>query len=147
MGASNSANARVRGGTSSQTVFTQDGFDMRDQMPTMKSSAAYEIMAGGHGGEAPTASGAAVNLVTRGGSNRFEVEFNASIQHSRLRFFLEDGEAGDPNYKYVFNPTFSGPIVKDRLWFFVNWDTNLDRDSRSVDASGIFPAPGRRSSR
>ncbi len=140
MGASNSAKARVRGGTSNQTIFTQDGFDMRDQMPTMKSSAAYEIMTGGHGGESPTASGAAVNLVTRGGSNRYEFEFNASIQHSNLRFFLEDGEAGDPNYKYVFNPTLSGPIVKDKLWFFVNWDTNLDRDSRGVDAQGFFPA-------
>jgi hypothetical protein len=140
MGASNSQKARVRGGTSNQTIFTQDGFDMRDQMPTMKSSAAYEIMTGGHGGESPTASGAAVNLVTRSGSNRYEVEFNASIQHSALRFFLEDGESGDPNYKYVFNPTLSGPILKDKLWFFVNWDTNLDRDTRSVDPSGVFPA-------
>ena len=113
---------------------------MRDQMPTMKSSAAYEIMTGGHGGESPTASGAAVNLVTRGGSNRYEFEFNASIEHSRLRFFLEDGEAGDPNYKYVFNPTLSGPIVKDKLWFFVNWTPTWTGTRRSVDPSGFFPA-------
>ena len=141
MGASNSANARVRGGSASQTVFTQDGFDMRDQMPTMKSSAAYEIMTGGHGGEAPTASGAAVNLVTRGGSNRYEFEFNASIQHSsRLRFFLEDGEAGDPNYKYVFNPTFSGPDREGPAVVLRELGHQPGSRHPQRRPSGIFPA-------
>jgi hypothetical protein len=139
MGASNSANGRVRGGLANQTIFTQDGFDLQEQYPTMKTSAAYEVLTGGHGGESPLASGAAVNLVTRSGSNKFEVEMRASFDNSRLRFFLEDGEAGQPNYKYIFNPTISGPIVRDRLWFFLNNEVNLDRDTRSVDPQGVFP--------
>ncbi len=128
----------VRGGKESQTVFTQDGFDMREQYPTMKTSAAYEIMSGGHGAEAPNAPGASVNLVTKSGSNRFEFEFNATADHSRLRYFLDEGE-GQPNYKYVLNPTVSGPIVRDRLWFFANLETHLDKDNRSYDPAGIFP--------
>ena len=111
----NAAGARgreVRGGRVNQTVFTQDGFDMREQFPTMKSSAAYEILTGGHGLDAPTASGAAVNLVTRSGSNRFEFELNATADHSRLRFFPDPNEAVEPSYVYVFGPTVAGPIVQ-----------------------------------
>jgi hypothetical protein len=139
MGASNSANGRVRGGLANQTIFTQDGFDLQEQYPTMKTSAAYEVLTGGHGGESPLASGAAVNLVTRSGSNKFEVEMRASFDNSRLRFFLDENEAGQPNYKYIFNPTVSGPILRDRLWFFVNNEVNLDRDARSADPAGIYP--------
>src|SRR6185436_13060086 len=58
----------VRGGTSAQTTFTQDGFDMRDQQPTTKTSAAYEILTGGHGGDAPASPRASVNLLTTTGS-------------------------------------------------------------------------------
>jgi hypothetical protein len=129
----------VRGGTASQTVYTQDGFDMRDQFPTMKTSAAYEILTGGHGADAPTAPGGAVNLVTRSGSNRLEVEVNATMDSSRLRFFLDPGEGGAADYTYVLNPMVSGPIIKDRLWFFANMETFLVRSARDRDPSGLFP--------
>ena len=138
-GASGSA---VRGGKSSQTLFTQDGFNMREQYPTMKTSAAYEILAGGHASEAPIASGAAVNLVTKSGSNKYEFEFNGTADHNRLRYFLEKGETSTPNYRYVMNPTFAGPIIKDRLWFFANHELHLQREGRSYDPAGIFePRP------
>ena len=132
----------VRGGKQSQTVFFQDGFDMREQFPTMKSSAAYEILSGGHGVEAPTASGAAVNLVTRSGSNRREFELHATVDHSRMRFFLDRHEAIEPNYRYVFNPTVAGPILRDRLWFFADAETHLDRETRGYDGTGMLaPRP------
>src|SRR4029453_11839113 len=34
---------RIRGGANNQTIFTQDGFDMRDQYPVTKAPAAYEL--------------------------------------------------------------------------------------------------------
>jgi hypothetical protein len=130
---------RVRGGSDSQLVFTQDGFDMRGQQPTMKTSAAYEVLAGGHGGDSPTASGAAINQVTRSGSNRLELEFNATAESSRLRFFLDPGEGETPSYTYVFNPMIAGPIIKDRLWFFFNTELFVLRNDRNYDPAGIFP--------
>ncbi len=132
----------VRGGRESQTVFTQDGFDLREQFPTMKSSAAYEILTGGHGLEAPTASGAAVNLVTRSGSNRFEFELNATADHSRLRFFTDPNEVVDPSHVYVFGPTLAGPIIKDRLWFFTDFESQNYKQNRRDDPSGLIgPRP------
>jgi hypothetical protein len=129
----------VRGGTDSQTIFTQDGFDLREQFPTLKTSAAYEILAGGHGADAPTASGGAVNLVTKSGSNKFEFEFNATMDSSKLRFFLDNGEAGNPSYSYVLNPMIAGPIIKDKLWYFANMETFIISTSHGIDPSGIFP--------
>jgi hypothetical protein len=132
----------VRGGRVNQTVFTQDGFDMREQFPTMKSSAAYEILTGGHGLEAPTASGAAVNLVTRSGSNRHEFELNATADHSRFRLFADPNEAVEPSYAYVLAPTLAGPILRDRLWFFADYESQLYRTNRRDDPSGLLgPRP------
>jgi hypothetical protein len=132
----------VRGGRINQTVFTQDGFDMREQFPTMKSSAAYEILTGGHGLEAPTASGAAVNLVTRSGSNRQEFELNGTLDHSRLRLFTDPNESVEPNYTYVLAPTVAGPIVRDRLWYFLDYESQLYRTNRRDDPSGVLgPRP------
>jgi hypothetical protein len=129
----------VRGGTSSQTTFTQDGFDMRDQQPTSKTSAAFEILTGGHGGDAPTSPGASVNLVTKSGSNKYEFEMAASMDSSRLRFFLDEGDRAVPDYYYKINPTAAGPILKDRLWFFFNAEAHIDRNNRALDPEGLFP--------
>jgi hypothetical protein len=130
----------VRGGTANQTIFTQDGFDLREQFPTMKTSAAYEILSGGHGGDAPTASGGQINLVTKSGSNRFEAELNATLDAPWMRFFLDPGEAGNPSFIYQVNPMLSGPILRDRLWFFFNMETFIFQNGRGFDPSGLFPA-------
>ncbi len=133
------ANGRsVRGGTSAQTTFTQDGFDMRDQQPTTKTSAAYEIMTGGHGADAPASPGASVNLVTKSGSNKYEFEFNATMDSNRLQFFRDEGDPATAEYYYALNPTVAGPIVKDKLWFFFNAEGHIIRENRAWDSEGIF---------
>jgi hypothetical protein len=132
---------RVRGGAENQTQFTQDGFDMRGQYPTLKSSAAYEVQTGGYGADAPTASGGVVNLVTKSGSNKWEFEFNGTADNSDLRFFKDSRDAAK-NYYYVLNPSVSGPIVRDRLWFAFNFESHFQgrvRD-RPVDAA-YLPDP------
>jgi hypothetical protein len=130
---------RVRGGSASQTRFTQDGFDMRDQQPTTKTSAAYEILTGGQGGDAPAAAGASVNLVTKSGSNKFEFEFNATGESNRLSFFRDEGDPANATYYYALNPTLAGPILKDKLWFFFNAEGHFIQEDRGWNEDGIFP--------
>ena len=133
-------NGRVRGGSTTQTLFTQDGFEMRGQFPTLKSSAAYEVNTGGFGVDNPMAAGGSVNLVTKSGSNKFEFEFNATADSNKLRFFRDENDSPTPTYFYVINPMISGPIIKDKVWFHFNTESHIIQgDDRSPDAEHIFP--------
>ena len=62
-----------------QTFYMMDGFNMLRQYPTLKASAAYEIQTAGYGADNVMAPGGLVNLVSRSGSNKFELELNAMV--------------------------------------------------------------------
>jgi hypothetical protein len=134
-------NGRVRGGSGRQTIFSQDGFEMRGQFPTLKSSAAYEINTGGFGVDNPMAAGGTINLVTKSGSNKFEFEFNTTADSNRLQFFRDEQDTPAPTYFYVINPMFSGPIIKDKLWYHFNTESHIIQNGRDPDIQGYFPAP------
>src|SRR4029453_14856298 len=42
---------------------------------------------------------------------------------------------------YVLNPTVSGPIVKDRLWYSINVEFLTQKTSRDGDVEGRLPDP------
>jgi hypothetical protein len=131
---------RIRGGANNQTIMTQDGFDMRDQYPVTKASAAYEIQSAGYGADNATASGGVVNLVTKTGSNKWEFEFNATAENDTLRFG-KDSRDSPGNYYYLANPALAGPIIKDKLWFALAFETHYLGRGREADAEGILPTP------
>jgi hypothetical protein len=128
---------RVRGGAGNQTIFTQDGFDMRDQYPVTKASAAYEIQSAGYGADNATASGGIVNLVTKTGSNKWEFDFNATAENDTLRF--GDNRDSPGNYYYLVNPAVAGPIVRDKVWFAFAFESHLLGRGRERDIEGIVP--------
>jgi hypothetical protein len=135
-------NGRMRGGTTNQTVFTQDGFEMRNQFPTLKSSAAYEVQVSGYGADNAAAAGGLVNLVTKSGSNKWEFELNATADAAQLRFFQDTTDRrGSRSYQYVLAPSISGPIVRDRLWFHFNTEAQIRKTERPTDVEGLLPDP------
>jgi Carboxypeptidase regulatory-like domain len=131
---------RMRGGAGNQTIFTQDGFDMRDQYPVTKASAAYEIQSAGYGADNAAASGGLVNLVTKTGSNKWEAEFNATYEDNWLRLG-KDNRDSPGNFYYLVNPAFAGPIVKDKLWFAMTFELHWLGRGRDPDALGIISDP------
>ncbi|HEY0707494.1 MAG TPA: carboxypeptidase regulatory-like domain-containing protein, partial [Polyangia bacterium] len=136
---------RMRGGAANQTVVTQDGFELgppgKTISPSLKSSAAFEIQSGGYGADNPTASGGLLNLVTRSGSNKFEAEFNATMENNQLQFFRDQRDPRSDTFYYVINPMFAGPIIKDKLWYFFNTETHFTQDGRQRDIEGVLPDP------
>jgi hypothetical protein len=134
-------NGRIRGGSGRQTIFSQDGFEMRGQFPTLKSSAAYEVNTAGFGVDNPMAAGGTINLVTKSGSNKFEFEFNAVADSNRLQFFRDEQDSPAPSYTYYLNPMFSGPIIKDKLWYHFNTESHIIQQQRDPDVEGYFPTP------
>jgi hypothetical protein len=142
-------NGRVRGGSASQTVFTQDGFFMRGQYPVLKSAAAFEIQSGGYGADNPMAAGGLLNLVTKTGSNKFEFEFNAEAVLNQMVFFRDQLDPNSGLYFLVLNPAISGPIIKDKLWFAFATESHILHNAtnsggtidRGKDPLGEFPDP------
>jgi hypothetical protein len=85
------------------------------------------------------AAGGAINLVSKTGSNRFEVEFNATMESNRLRFFMDQADSAAPTYFYVLAPAISGPIIKDRLWFAFATESHIIQQANDADPTGYFP--------
>ena len=132
---------RIRGGGGGQTIYMMDGFNMLRQFPTVKANAAYEIQTAAYGAENATAPGGVVNLVSRSGSNKFELELAGTVENSRMELFRDEQDAAPGSHFYVFNPTVSGPIIKDRLWYSANVEFLTRKTVRESDVEGILPDP------
>jgi hypothetical protein len=132
---------RIRGGGGNQTIYMMDGFNMLRQYPTVKASAAYEIQTAGYGADNATAPGGVVNLVTRSGSNKWELEMGVTYDDSRFELLKDGNDAAYPSHFLVVNPTLSGPIVKDRLWFSVNAEFLSRVTGRAPDVERMVPDP------
>lgn len=132
-------NRRVRGGGQRQTLFTQDGFELKEQFPSMRSSAAFDIQTAAYGADAPTASGGVENLVTRSGSNTTQFEFTTVYESSATRLFTDPGEPSTGQHRLVVNPTISGPIIEDKLWYHLNVEGHYIREPQERDPAGFLP--------
>ncbi len=132
---------RNRGGDSGQEVFTMDGFTMINQSPSNNAFAAFEIQGAGYAADNPTASGGLVNLVTRTGSNRFEYQLTGHAANRSTEFFRDGTDSRSGSALYIVNPSISGPIIKDRLWFAFNLELLYQRTGRDKDPLGTLPDP------
>jgi hypothetical protein len=134
-------NGRIRGGAANQSIYTMDGFNLFREYPTVKASAAYEIQTAGYGADNVMAPGGVVNLVSKSGSNKFEFELGATVDHDRLTFFRDSTDSPNPSHFYIFNPTVAGPIIKDRLWYAANVEFLTRMTGRDRDPERILPDP------
>src|SRR4029078_9269938 len=85
-----SINLRVRGASATQTAFLEEGFEIRDIFPPLRSAQAFEVQTAAYGADAPTWSGGVSNMVTRSGSNDFEFQFQALNVGSWGEFFKDN---------------------------------------------------------
>lgn len=131
--------SRIRGGGASQTHMLVEGFYMNGQRSTIKGLAAMEVLTAGYGAENASTPGGVVNMVTKSGSNKFEFDFAGFVEHNELRFFRDKADGNNVNYWYQLNPNFSGPIVKDKLWFFANLEGRIQSQGVGKDPNGVFP--------
>ncbi len=107
---------------------------------------AFQVKTGGYSAEFGRSTGGVINAVTRSGGNEFHAGAEATIQpaawaSSRKDHFHKDGTiderdrtSRDENPLYKLNLWASGPIVKDRLFFFAMVEKR-NNDSRDVDTT------------
>lgn len=120
-------NPNVFGSTLSDNAFFIDGQDTTDPVTAtwgsifnFDSIAEIELQTSGFEAQYGRAIGGLVNVVTRSGGNRFSGTFDLRLRSSS---FQESGDRYDADTLdssfYDVAATLGGPLVRDRLWFFV----------------------------
>lgn len=98
---------------------------------SLESIREFEVITNGFDVEFGNYSGGVVNVVTRGGTNRFEGNVYANLRNDAL---TANTFAGNPVEEYRVNQfagRISGPIVQDRAFFLLSFDGQVRREPRS----------------
>jgi hypothetical protein len=144
----------VNGNQSNANMWTVDGVNNMDVgsnatllvFPSIDSIQEFRVERNSFSAEYGQAQGAVINLITKGGSNEFHggaFEFLRSDKLNATNFFLN--KANQPKAKLKYNNfgfNFSGPIKKDRIFFF--WNEEWRREQRGVVLSGKVPTAAER---
>ncbi|MGH9510181.1 MAG: carboxypeptidase regulatory-like domain-containing protein, partial [Terriglobales bacterium] len=115
--------------------------------PSIDAIEEFKIQRSNYGPEYGNASGAQVNVITRGGGNRFHGSgyyFGRNDILSAKHYFLQSGcVSGDPRCakgKLRWNGwgyTIGGPVKKDKIFFF--WSQEWNHEIRGQTRTGIVP--------
>jgi Carboxypeptidase regulatory-like domain/TonB-dependent Receptor Plug Domain len=144
----------VSGGSTTSNLWLIDGADNVDHgsnrtimvYPSIDAIEEFKIQRNNYGAEFGQAGGATVNLVTRSGTNTFHGSAYYFIRRDSLNsnnYFLEQAGQEKPELKWDdWGATLGGPVIKDKLHFFVSYEKN--KDTRTSVRSGFVPTAAER---
>src|SRR5437870_2193798 len=155
-------NGAVNGARSDQSNITLDGVDVNDQsngyaftsvLPTtLDSVQEFRVTTSNYNADQGEGSGAQVSLVTKSGTNNFHgslYEYHRNTITSANDYFVKNAEAvsGEPNVpdkliRNIFGASVGGPVKKNRLFFFANYEGTRRREEDSTVRS--IPSPAMR---
>ena len=132
-------------GQSNQTVNTRiDG--VQDAYPWLPANVAYvppsyaieevNVVTNSFDAEQGMAGGASVNVQIKSGANQFHGSadwFHTDQNFAALNYFLPPGTKKNRNNQNQFGGTFGGPIKKDKLFFFVDYERTTQRGKAGPD--------------
>jgi hypothetical protein len=141
----------VNGARSDQSNVTLDGIPVNPKggyafqsvLPvTLDSVEEFRVTTSNADADEGVAGGAQVALVTKSGTNNFHgsaYEYNRNSYFSANDYFLKASQlqSGEPNVpqflnRNIFGGSVGGPIKKDRLFFFLNYEAYRDVEQQSV---------------
>ena len=144
----------VNGNQSNANMWTVDGVNNMDVgsnatlliFPSIDSIQEFRVERNSFSAEYGQAQGAVINLITKGGSNQFHgagFEFYRSDKLNATDFFLNKANQPKSLLKYNnYGFNFSGPIKKNRAFFF--WNEEWRRERRGVVLSSKVPTDAER---
>lgn len=141
----------VNGGKSDQGNVTLDGVDVNDEQfrtaftsvlrTTLDSVQEFRTTTTNGGADVGRSSGAQVALVTKSGTNSLNgslYEYTRNTDTSANSFFNnQDGIARQKLIRNVFGASIGGPIKKNRLFYFLNYEGR--RDASDATAVRVVP--------
>jgi hypothetical protein len=151
----------VNGSRSDQSNVTLDGVPVNDKgshsftsvLPvTLDSIQEFRVTTTNYGADEGVSSAAQVALVTKSGTNNFHgsvYEYNRNSYVSANDYFIKTSQllSGSPNQppklnRNIFGGSLGGPIKKDRLFIFLNFEGY--RDAEAVSAVRTVPTAAMR---
>ena len=152
-------NGAVNGARSDQSNVTLDGVDVNDQsngyaftsvLPvTQDSVQEFRVTTTNYGADQGQGSGAQVALVTKSGTNAWHgslYEYLRNTITSANDYLVKQSELniGDPNKplqlnRNIFGVSVGGPVQKDRLFFFANYEGTREREQQRAER--VIPTP------
>ncbi|HTZ49821.1 MAG TPA: TonB-dependent receptor [Verrucomicrobiae bacterium] len=142
----------VNGARSDQSNVTLDGIPVNPKggyafqsvLPvTLDSVEEFRVTTSNAEADEGSAGGAQVALVTKSGTNAFHgsaYEYNRNSYFSANDYFLkqsqiQNGQPNTPQFlnRNIFGGSVGGPIKKDRLFFFLNYEAYRDSEQQSVE--------------
>ena len=139
----------TNGGRSDQTNITLDGVDNNDQSngfafqgavrSTLDSVEEFRVTTSNSNADAGRSSGAQVQLITKSGTNSWHgtaEELNRSNIGEANDWFNLQSQVGSglkntPPFlrRNTYGASLGGPIKKDKVFFFVNWERQVQHES------------------
>ncbi len=143
----NAGQLTVSGSFSYDNVFLVDGVDVNDNLFGTTNNLFIEdaideqaVITSGISAEYGRFSGGIVNTITKRGGNTFTGSFRANFTNSAWQTTTPYENSNNITHPSKTNPVFEatlgGPIVKDRLWFF------LAGRSENTSTAGSYPDLG-----
>jgi hypothetical protein len=137
-----SSSGNVAGAKSNQNNVTLDGVDVNDSQQAggafnsvlaipLDSIQEFRTTIAGKGADQGRSSGGQASVITKSGSNAFHgslYEFNRNTSLAANDWF--SNRAGIPRARLIRNQygaSLGGPVVKNRAFFFFNWEDRKDR--------------------
>ena len=146
----------VNGARSDQSNVTVDGIPANDKggdaftsvLPvTLDSIQEFRVTTTNYGADQGVSSAAQVALVTKSGTNSFHgsvYEYNRNSAFSANDYFIKAAQIDSdlPNKppqlnRNIFGASLGGPILKDRFYFFLNFEGY--RDAEAISAERTIP--------
>lgn len=142
----------VNGARGDQTNVTLDGIDVNDQQEglpftsvlpvTLDSVQEFRVVTSNANADQGRSAGAQVSLVTKSGSNELHgsaYEFHRNTVTTANSFFNNLAGVEKPKLlRNVFGASLGGPFIKDRFFFFYNYEGR--RDAREDSVLRIVPS-------
>jgi hypothetical protein len=142
-------NGAVNGGKSDQSNIVLDGMDVNDQIgrvafstvlrSTLDSVEEFRTTTLNAPAEQGRSSGAQVALVTKSGTNSYHgslYEYNRNTATAAADFFSNQANLKKPALNInIFGASAGGPIKKDKLFLFANFERRVDASDISQERS------------
>ena len=100
----------------------------------------FRVLTSNFKAEYEDAGTAIITAVTKSGTNQFHGEVFGTYQNNKMisRDFLQKRDGGKVNLKrYQYGAALGGPIIKDKLFFFVNYEANIQDRAATVTPGAI----------